>query len=219
MKNLIIDIEKYVKHHFSNDYSGHDWHHVNRVRNLALHIQENEGGNREIIELASLLHDISDHKLNGGILNINGDEAKNTLLQFGADDSIAKKVKEIVDTISFKGANVPDTPKSLEAKIIQDADRLDAIGAIGIARTFAYGGSRNQPIFDENISIKLHDSFEAYASGGTHTINHFYEKLLLLKGRLHTQTAIKIGEKRHRIMQKFLDDFFEEWNQNNIKKK
>jgi uncharacterized protein len=217
MKTLTIDIEKYAKNHFSNDHSGHDWHHVNRVRNLALSIQEKEGGDREIIELASLLHDISDHKLNGGILNINGDEAKKTLLQFGADDLTAQKVKEIVDTISFKGANVPDAPTSIEAKIIQDADRLDAMGAIGIARTFAYGGSRNQPIFDDKISVKMHDSFEEYASGGTHTINHFYEKLLLLKERLHTQTAIKIGEKRHLIMQNFLDDFFEEWNQNNIK--
>jgi uncharacterized protein len=219
MKTIIANVEKYVQNHFSSDSSGHDWHHINRVRNLALHIQKKEGGDRMLIELGSLLHDISDHKLNGGILNINGSEARNILLSFGANESFSDEVKNIVDTISYKGANVPDSPYSLEAKIVQDADRLDAMGAIGIARTFAYGGSRNQAIYDEKISIKLHDSFEEYAAGGTHTINHFYEKLLLLKDRLHTQTAINLGEKRHLIMQNFLKDFFEEWNQNNIESK
>jgi uncharacterized protein len=217
MKTLITQIEQFVNDIFSNDFSGHDWHHINRVRNLALTIQLKEGGDRDIIELASLLHDISDHKLNGGILNVNGDEAFKTLINFGAEETLSRKVKEIVDCISFKGANVPDIPTSLEAKIVQDADRLDAIGAIGIARTFAYGGSKKQPIYDAKVKTKLHDSFEEYAKGGTHTINHFYEKLLLLKDRLHTKTAIEIGEKRHQIMIQFLDDFFEEWNQNLFK--
>jgi uncharacterized protein len=219
MKTLITNVEKFVKDIFSNDYSGHDWHHIDRVRNLALYIQLKEGGNRDLIELASLLHDISDYKLNGGILNINGDEAYKTLLNFGAEELIARQVKEIVDCTSFKGANVHDVPFSTEAKIIQDADRLDAIGAIGIARTFAYGGSRKQPIFDENVNPILHNSFEEYANGGTHTINHFYEKLLLLKDRLNTRTAIEIAEKRHQIMLQFLDDFFEEWNQTLFKTK
>ncbi len=217
MKTLIITVEKFVQNLFSSDYSGHDWHHINRVRNLSLYLQKMEGGNRDLIELASLLHDISDHKLNGGILNINGDEARKTLLNFGSDEEIANEVKKIVDTISFKGANVPDTPFSIEAKIIQDADRLDAMGAIGIARTFAFGGAKKQPIYDEKISHKMHNSFEEYAKGGTHTINHFYEKLLLLKDRLHTPTAIEIGNKRHLIMQNFLNDFFDEWDQNKMK--
>jgi uncharacterized protein len=219
MKININKIEEFVKNIFSNEFSGHDWYHIDRVRKMALFIQMKEGGDRDIIELASLLHDISDYKLNGGFLNINGDMAFKTLIDFGAEEAVSLKVKEIVDCISYKGANVLDATISLEAKIVQDADRLDAMGAIGIARTFTYGGSKKQAIYDVNVKPVLHESFEEYAKGGTHTINHFYEKLLLLKDRLHTNTAIQIGEKRHQIMKQFLVDFFEEWDQNLFKTK
>ena len=122
------------------------------------------------------------------------------------------QIVNIVDKVSYKGANVKDSVDSLEGKIVQDADRLDAIGAIGIARTFAYGGNRNRPIYDPAVASKLHDSFEAYANSGTHTINHFYEKLLLLRDRLNTAEGRRIGNERHAFMVQFLKNFYNDWD-------
>lgn len=201
-----------IKRHFENDFSGHDWHHILRVYRNAMYIQSVEGGDAEIVSLGALLHDISDHKMNGGLLNKGGEEAAKILREIGYDDDTIFKVAELVDNISYKGAQVEDKVISLEQQIVQDADRLDAIGAIGIARAFAYGGNRNRPMYTPEVGPVLHDSFEQYAHAKSHTINHFYEKLLLLKDRMHTATGKRMAEERHQVMEDFLAQFYKEWN-------
>ncbi|TXI85499.1 MAG: HD domain-containing protein [Crocinitomicaceae bacterium] len=207
--NLIIDK---IQNHFINDTSGHDWFHILRVYKLSQYIQSHEGGDEIVVQLGALLHDISDHKLNGGLLNDGGVVARQLLEELDFDAETIEKVVLLVDNISYKGALVQDKIISLEQQIVQDADRLDAIGAIGIARAFAYGGSKNRPMFTPDFSPEMHSSFEQYAHAESHTINHFYEKLLLLKDRMHTETAKRIAEKRHRLMEEFLDNFYNEWN-------
>jgi len=216
--NVINSIKTHVQSKFEIEATGHDWHHIERVYNTACFLQSKEGGNRSVIELAALLHDISDHKFNGGKLNEGGKIAFQLLIENGCDESTAEHVRQIVNSVSFKGANVKDKINSLEAKIVQDADRLDAIGAIGIARAFAFGGNRNRPIYEPNSTPTLHATFEEYSVAKSHTINHFYEKLLLLKDRLHTKTAIEIGKKRHLFMEDFLKQFYNEWNINSTTK-
>jgi uncharacterized protein len=213
MKSAIKSIQKHVEKMFENEGTGHDWFHIDRVRRLSLYIQEKEGGNRVMIELAALLHDISDHKFNGGDFEKGGEEAKSILLQFNIENDLVKKIVEIVNAVSFKGNGVPDNMNALEGKIVQDADRLDAIGAIGIARTFAFGGSINQPIYDPNIKPSIHKSKEEYQNR-THTINHFYEKLLILEDRMHTETAKSIAKERTLLMRDYLNSFYSEWNFN-----
>ncbi|MEJ6582728.1 MAG: HD domain-containing protein [Crocinitomicaceae bacterium] len=212
--SIIEKVKNEIKAQFEGESTGHDWHHILRVYNVAKYIQTKEGGDLETIELAALLHDISDHKFNGGKLDEGGKVTEEILKRHCASEELIKNVRYIVDNISFKGAKVQSEMDSLEGKIVQDADRLDAIGAIGIARTFAYGGNRNQPIYEPNGVITMHDSFEAYATTKTSSINHFYEKLLLLKDLLNTKTGIELGEKRHNIMADFLTEFHHEWNFN-----
>ena len=216
--NIINKIKTKLQTELEKEATGHDWHHINRVYDNACFIQSKEGGNRNIVELAALLHDISDHKFNGGKLNEGGKIAFQLLIENGCDEKTALHVKEIVDSVSFKGANVLDEVISLEGQIVQDADRLDAIGAIGIARAFAFGGNRNRPIYEPSSAPILHNTFEEYSVSKSHTINHFYEKLLLLKDRLHTKTAIEIGKERHLFMEDFLNQFYNEWNINTINK-
>ena len=211
IKDKIIDL---IKKEFEGEATGHDFHHIMRVYNMARYIQSKEGGDPEIVELAALLHDISDHKLNGGKLDEGGNVAFGILNDLGYDEDKAKAIKYIIDNVSYKGANTASEMNSLEGQIVQDADRLDAIGAIGIARTFAYGGHKGQPIYEPEIKAALHDSFEEYASSDGTTINHFYEKLLLLTGRLNTKTAQEIGNQRHQFMEQYLEQFYNEWNYN-----
>ena len=211
---LVERIEQIVRAQFAEDASGHDWFHIERVWNMAKYLHSQEGGDLEVIELAALLHDISDHKLNGGKLNDGGNVARQLLLEEGAPEALASRVASIIDRVSFKGANVKDEMESLEGKIVQDSDRLDAIGAIGIARTFAYGGHNAQPMYDPRIQATMHDSFEAYASSKTSTIHHFYEKLLLLTSRINTEAAKKIAQERHQFKERYLSQFFHEWNFN-----
>lgn len=201
-----------VKKQFENDAGGHDLAHIERVVEMARVIQRHEGGNLEIIELAALLHDISDHKLNGGKLNAGAAVARDLLLNLGYDPAKTEEVALIIDKVSYKGADVPDQMESLEGKIVQDADRLDAIGAIGIGRTFAYGGHKGHSMHIDELQPVRHESFESYAFAKSTTVNHFYEKLLLLKDRLHTTTAKEIGEERHAFMEQFLERFLQEWN-------
>jgi uncharacterized protein len=207
-KEAIEQTEIYIKELFKNEGSGHDWWHIHRVRNLALKIAETEGGNCFLIEMAALLHDVDDWKVN------NGNESKSEawLKNIKVSEEEAETIINIINQISFKGAGVTTDATSNEAKIVQDADRLDAIGAIGIARTFAYGGNKGRPIFLPAIRPELHNDFESYKKGTAPTINHFYEKLLLLKNRLNTQTAIEMAKKRHTFMEEFLEQFFLEWN-------
>jgi uncharacterized protein len=212
MSNLIENIRNQIENQFKNQEGSHDWQHILRVYNMALHLQEIEGGNREIIELAALLHDVSDHKYNGGNFDSGWQDARQVIIDFGGTEELANSVSDVVKVVSFKGALVEDIETSLEGKIVRDADRLDAIGAIGIARAFAYGGSINQAIYLDDVSPVLHDSKEAYFNAKTHTINHFYEKLLLLKDRMETQTAKEIAQIRHDRMIRFLDEFMSEIN-------
>ena len=213
--NIVDEIIEKIKSQFEGDATGHDMHHIMRVFNMSRHLQSYEGGDKEIIELAALLHDISDHKFNGGKLDEGGKVAEQILLDLGYDAERTAKVKYIVDNVSYKGANTVAEMKTLEGQIVQDADRLDAIGAIGIGRTFAYGGNKGQPMYEPEQKAVMHNSFEEYASAKSNTINHFYEKLLLLKDRLNTKTAIEIGAERHALMVQFLDNFSKEWNFNN----
>ena len=212
---LVEKVIAEIKSQFEGEATGHDWHHIMRVYNVSKFIQSKEGGDLETIELAALLHDISDHKFNGGKLDEGGKVTEEILKRHGATEKMISDVRYIVDNVSYKGAGVASKMECLEGKIVQDADRLDAIGAIGIARTFAYGGSRNQPIYEPDGKVVMHESFEEYANAKTNTINHFYEKLLLLKDRLNTKTGIELGEKRHQLMVDFLKEFHLEWNFNN----
>jgi len=207
-KTIINRTEEYTRNHFENESSGHDWWHIHRVRKMALNLAESEGGDRFIIEMAALLHDLDDWKLN------TGHESKTAkwLKTMQIDELEAEKILEIIEQISFKGARVENKAISVEAKIVQDADRLDAIGAIGIARTFAYGGHKSRPIYHPDIKPVMHTDFESYKSNTAPTINHFYEKLLLLKNTLNTVTAIEIAKNRHIFMEMFLAQFFAEWD-------
>ncbi|MDX8338303.1 HD domain-containing protein [Draconibacterium sp. IB214405] len=207
-KELISATEHFIKQHFAADSSGHDWFHIDRVRNMALKLAETEGGNRYLIEMAALLHDLDDWKLGNGE---NFSKTKQWFQQINIDLADAEKIEQIIKQVSFKGAGVETRAENIEAKIVQDADRLDAIGAIGIARTFAYGGNKQRLLYDPEIEPELHNSFEEYKKTTAPTINHFYEKLLLLKDRMNTKTAKEIAEKRHVFMEDYLAQFFLEW--------
>jgi uncharacterized protein len=206
---LVNQTENHIKNIFETEGSGHDWWHIHRVRNMAVKIAAIEGGNSYIIEMAALLHDIDDWKIND---DIPASKAESWLKKINVKGTDAKKIIEIIDQVSYKGAGVETTPTSIEAKIVQDADRLDAIGAIGIARTFAYGGNKGRPIYNPDLKPLLHKDFESYKKTTAPTINHFYEKLLLLKNRLNTQSAVELAEKRHIFMEQFLEQFFWEWD-------
>jgi uncharacterized protein len=212
--NIVDQISEHIQSQFEGDSTGHDWFHIQRVLNLSLYLQSKEGGDREIVALGALLHDISDHKFNGGDLYKGGEIAFRLLQSYNYPKQKALQVKYIVDNVSYKGAQTKYEMKSLEGQLVQDADRLDAIGAIGIGRTFAYGGFKGQAMHQPEMPPKTHHSFEEYATSEGTTINHFYEKLLLLKDRLNTKTAQDIGVKRHAIMEQFLRDFLDEWNFN-----
>jgi uncharacterized protein len=211
---LLTRTEIYVKSLLEGDSSGHDWGHIHRVRTLALVIAKSEGANLFLVELSALLHDIDDWKLVGN--NSDGQNAINWLRKCGVNDQIIERVGTIIDGVSFKGAGVVTSTKDQECKVLQDADRLDAIGAIGIARTFAYGGSRGRGIYDPGIEPVMHTDFENYKKSNAPTINHFYEKLLLLKDQMQTPAGRILAEQRHEFMLRFLEQFYAEWNDHSI---
>jgi len=207
---LLNKAEIYVKSVLGGDSSGHDWWHIHRVRNLALIIAKAEGADLFLVELAALLHDIDDWKL----LENNKEEQKvrTWLINSGVELHITNKVCAVIEGVSFKGAGVNTSTTDPECRVLQDADRLDAIGAIGIARTFAYGGSRGRGIYDPEMPPEMHSDFENYKKSNAPTINHFYEKLLLLKDQMQTPTGKVIAQKRHEFMVMFLDQFYAEWD-------
>ncbi|MEH7500528.1 HD domain-containing protein [Neobacillus drentensis] len=212
MKNPIIELtEEFVRNELSEDATGHDWFHVDRVRRNALHIcKEQQAGEAFIIEMAALLHDIPDEKLNESIEK--GEEKLDTYLKTISLTDIDKKhIKQIIGTISFKGGQ-NTALSTIEAEIVQDADRLDAIGAIGIARAFAYGGKKGQPIYDPSVKVRDEMSLEEYRKGKSTSIHHFYEKLLKLKDLLNTESARKMAESRQQMMDTFLEQFYQEWD-------
>lgn len=204
---------EYVKKSTRMESSGHDWWHIYRVWRNAIHIGERENADLFVVQLTALLHDIADWKLNDGDLNIGPRLAREWLEKCGVDENIISHVCMIIRKMSFKGAGVNDRIDTIEGMVVQDADRLDAIGAIGIGRAFTYGGYAGRVMYDPDIEPKLHTSFEQYRASPSPTINHFYEKLLLLKDLMNTKTAKSIAKKRHSFMRKFLKRFLDEWNE------
>lgn len=213
MREIIDNIRHQIHKEFEGEGSGHDWWHIHRVVENALHLQELEGGERDLIEIAALVHDVGDHKFHK---EANAAETLITKLlkEVGLEKKFIQKVVQIVAEVSYKGAGVQTNANSLEAKIVQDADRLDAIGAIGVGRAFAFGGNRNRLMYEPDHTPSLHTDFESYKNDKGHTINHFYEKLLLLKDRMQTDSGRKIAQERHQFMQTFLEQFYKEWNIN-----
>jgi len=208
-KQITQATERWAKQKMSSDTTGHDWWHVHRVRNLALTIGKKEKANLFIVEMAALLHDVADWKLGKVIESTK--EISDFLIKQKVLVRDIKTILEIIKNLSFKGAKVNSKMKTLEGKVVQDADRLDAIGAIGIARAFAYGGSKSRPIWEPDSKPEMHKTFEAYKKSNSNSINHFYEKLLLLKDMMNTIPANKMAADRHLFMKKYLDEFFKEW--------
>lgn len=214
----IVDKVSFSSRQFhSSDTTGHDWWHVYRVWQMARHIAQREDAEIFLVELAALLHDMDDHKIDGADA-VNFPNARQTLLSVNVDSVTTERVIAIISEVSFKGAKVNTTPTTLEACVVQDADRLDAIGAIGIARAFAYGGSKNRLLFDPEVKPEMHSTFEQYRNSKGSTLNHFYEKLLLIKDMLNTQTAKSIASNRHSYMEMFVEQFLDEWNLDDIKR-
>jgi uncharacterized protein len=212
-KIVINKTIEYVKQTLKGDSTGHDWYHTQRVWKMAKYIAQKEKNvDLFVIELAALLHDIADWKFQGGDDTKSSQVSEIWLKKLDVDQQTINHVSEIAHHISYKGAKVKNEIETLEGKIVQDADRLDAMGAIGIARTFATGGKFGRPIYDPNVKPVLHTTFEQYKNSGNFSINHFYEKLLLLKDMMNTKTGKMLAQKRHKFMEQYLKEFFSEWD-------
>jgi len=208
---IINNTIAFVKKTFSHAEAGHDWWHTYRVWNNAKHIAKKENADLQITELAALLHDIADAKFHDGDENMGPSIALDFLNGQGVDASIIEHVVNIIRHMSFKNSFDGNTWTSPEMEVVQDADRLDAIGAIGIARAFSYGGFKGRTFYDPDIPPNLNMDKETYKKSSAPTINHFYEKLLLLKDKMNTETGKKMAEERHRFMEKYLEQFYKEW--------
>jgi uncharacterized protein len=202
----------FVKEKLKNAEGGHDWFHIERVYKNALLIAKEEDCNEAIVKLAALLHDIADSKFNNGDEVVGPETARTFLKAEGVDEEIISHVIKIIENISYKGGNFEKSFASTELHIVQDADRLDALGAIGIARMFSYGGFKNRALYDPNIAPKLKMTKEEYKKSDSPTFNHFYEKLLLLKDKMNTMTGKQIALERHRFMETFITQFYAEWD-------
>ncbi len=207
-EETINQIISKIKILFTNDYTGHDLEHTIRVYKMALHIADSYQCNKDIITLAALLHDVDDPKI---FTTKNNENAKKIMQELKIETKIINKVIDIINNISFKGTGkfIPDT---IEGKIVQDADRLDALGAIGIARAFAYGGSHRRKMYDPKIKPNMQMDELSYRNTDGTTINHFYEKLFLLKDLMNTEVAKQLAIKRTKIMEEFITEFINEWN-------
>ncbi len=210
--SLIESTKTYVKQSLENAEGGHDWFHILRVFNNAQLISKNEPVNSLIVSLGALLHDIADSKFHDGDESVGPNKAREFLFKQDVDSVVIEHVIKIIEHISFKGGNSPQKFRSVELDVVQDADRLDAIGAIGVARCFNYGGFKNRKLFDPSISPQMNMTKTEYKASTSPTINHFYEKLLLLKDRMNTKTGRRIAEKRHQFMETYLDQFYAEWD-------
>jgi uncharacterized protein len=210
-RQILEKLSATVKLKMSSESSGHDWWHVYRVWKIATHLAKDEKADLFVVELGALLHDIADYKFHGGDESIGPRVAREMMEELKVDPKAIDHVCEIIAHLSFKGAGVENQIKTLEGKVVQDADRLDAIGAMGIARAFAYGGHKGRSIHNPDVKPTLHQTKEAYKSNESTSINHFYEKLLLLKDRLNTQAAKRIAQGRHEFMEEYLRRFLAEW--------
>lgn len=210
--DVVRQTAQHVRALLDGEGSGHDWWHVYRVWRMAVRLAHGEGADLFVVELAALLHDVADWKFHGGDLAAGPQAAEAWLRSLDAASETVDRVCDIVGTLSYKGAGVPTPMRTREGMVVQDADRLDAIGAIGIARAFAYGGHAGRPLHDPTVAPVLHASGEQYRTSTAPTINHFYEKLLLLKDRMNTETARIIARERHAYMDAFLRQFFAEWD-------
>jgi uncharacterized protein len=211
---LIKEATVFVRQMLEDDASGHDWRHIERVTRTAQLLAQQEGADEFICQLAALLHDVADEKLNtseeAGLSKVSG-----WLTAQGVDSEVMKHVMQIVSTISYKGGNNPPVATK-EAQVVQDADRLDALGAIGIARTFAYAGWKGSLIYDPDQPFRQELTHEQYRSGKSTAINHFYEKLLKLKDLMNTESGRRAADKRHRFMEQYLEQFYLEWDGRDI---
>ncbi|MFT8391295.1 MAG: HD domain-containing protein [Sporolactobacillus sp.] len=216
MTRLIENTKQFIKSRTLGEGSGHDWWHIKRVyemsQQLIQQLEKRVAINKEVVELAALLHDIADWKFNDGDDNAGPQEARLWLERQHANSELVQHVCTIIKNISFKGSEHVAPELSIEGQIVQDADRLDAIGAIGIARAFAYGGYKKRILFDPSIHPEQHQDEKAYKANQSTTINHFFEKLLIVKDRLNTEPAKQIAINRQRFMIEFLDEFFKENN-------
>lgn len=212
MQAIIDQTINFVKETLKNAETGHDWFHIERVYNTAQTINTKENGDELIVALAALLHDIADSKFNNGDEELGPKRAGEFLASLGLAPALISQVQEIIRNLSFKASFGTITFQSKELDIVQDADRLDAIGAIGIARAFTYGGFKNRVLYDPEIQPNLNMTREEYKNTTAPTINHFYEKLLLLKDLMKTPTGKAMAEKRHQFMIAYLDQFYDEWN-------
>ena len=208
---LIAATAEYVKSELRDAEGGHDWWHIERVWKTAKTIAQAENADALVVELAALLHDIADSKFHGGDEELGPRKAREFLGQLPVSQSVADHVVQIVRNISFKGGNVAAAFRSPELAVVQDADRLDALGAIGIARAFNYGGFKNRELYNPTVPPDSHMTKDQYKASTAPTINHFHEKLLLLKDRMNTETGKNLAAERHRFMEMFLAQFYAEW--------
>jgi len=212
-KQQIIDNTiSFVKETLKNAEGGHDWFHIERVYKNTLLIAKSEEVDEFVVSLGALLHDIADYKFHDGDETIGPRVATEFLQSQQIDTNVVEHIVQIINNISFKGGKVARTFSSKELDVVQDADRLDAIGAIGIARTFNYGGFKNRAIYNPDISPELNMTKEEYKNSTAPTINHFYEKLLRLKDKMNTETGKQLAQQRHEFMELYLEQFYKEWN-------
>ncbi|GEC70786.1 uncharacterized protein SAMN05443543_102415 [Flavobacterium flevense] len=209
--DIISKTITFVKGQLENAEGGHDWFHIERVYKNALLIAKEEVCNLQVVQLSALLHDIADSKFHNGDETIGPKIARQFLESEKVPDAIINHVVLIIENISFKGGNFDKKFHSAELDVVQDADRLDAIGAIGIARAFNYGGFKNRALYDPEIAPNTNMTIDEYKNSQAPTLNHFYEKLLLLKDKMNTSTGKKIAKERHRFMENFLAQFYAEW--------
>lgn len=212
-KAIINKTKKFVKQTLEGAEGGHDWFHTKRVLANSIHIAKKENANLFVVQLAALLHDIADAKFHDGDETLGPKIASEFLAAQKVDLLDREHIIKIIKSVSFKNSLSPmENPfDSIELQIVQDADRLDAIGAIGIARAFNYGGFKNRELYNPKVPSNMNMNKEAYKKSSAPTINHFYEKLLLLKDKMNTPTGKKLAEKRHDFMISYLDQFYEEW--------
>ena len=210
---ILAKTREHIKEGMGGDKTGHDWWHIYRVTQLAKRLAKEEGADPFVTELGALLHDIADWKFTDGDFEAGPRESRKWLESLGADEEVIQKVEYIVRHVSFRGGTNEHVMQTIEGKVVQDADRLDALGAIGVVRTFTFGGAYGREVYDPAHSPHKYKDFEDYKKHmhASTTINHFYEKLLLIKDRLNTDSARRIAAHRHKYLEDFLEEFYTEW--------